>query len=74
MKSQALLFFASYTSPIIEETNEFWRDLTMKKFLLVLLIGTVLVINLYGVVNEFMVKEEVEIDHIAETTVTVYME
>lgn len=46
----------------------------MKKFLLVLLIGTVLVMNLYGIVNKFMDDEEVEVDHIAETTVTVYME
>lgn len=46
----------------------------MKKFLLVLLIGMVLTMNLYGIVNKFMVEEEVENDHIAETTVTVYME
>lgn len=46
----------------------------MKKFLLVLLIGMVLTMNLYGIVNKFMVEDEKEIDHIAETTVTVYME
>ena len=47
----------------------------MKKFLLVLFVGLVLAINIYGIVNKFMVNEEVEeIDHIAETTVTVYME
>lgn len=46
----------------------------MKKFLLVLFIGMVLVMNLYGIVTKFMVEEEVEIDHIAETTTTVYME
>lgn len=46
----------------------------MKKFLLVVLIGMVLVMNLYGIVNKFMVDEAEEIDHIKETTVTVYME
>lgn len=46
----------------------------MKKFLLVLLIGMVLVLNLYGFVNKFMIEEVEEIDHIEETTMTVYME
>ena len=46
----------------------------MKKFLLVLLVGMVLAMDLYGIVNKFMVEEEVVIDHIAETTTTVYME
>ena len=46
----------------------------MKKFLLVLLIGIVLTMNLYGIVKEFMVEDAKEIDHISETTVTVYME
>lgn len=47
----------------------------MKKFLLVVFVGVVLAINIYGIVNKLMVNEEVkEIDHIAETTVTVYME
>ena len=46
----------------------------MKKLLLVLLIGMVLAMNLYGIVNKFTVEEEQEIDHIAETTIMVYME
>lgn len=46
----------------------------MKKFLLVVLIGMVLVMNLYGIVNKIMKEEVKEIDHIKETTVTVYME
>lgn len=46
----------------------------MKKFLLVLLVGMVLAMNLYGFVNKFMTEEVEEIDHIEETTVTVYME
>ena len=46
----------------------------MKKFLLVVFIGMVLVINLYGIVNKIMVEDIQEIDHIKETTVTVYME
>lgn len=46
----------------------------MKKFLLVLLIGMVLAMNLYGIVNEIMKDEAKEINHIEKTTVTVYME
>ena len=46
----------------------------MKKFLLVILIGMVLAMNLYGIVNKIMTEEVEEIDHIKETTVTVYME
>lgn len=46
----------------------------MKKFLLVTMIGLVLAMNLYGFVNQFMKDEVKEIDHIKETTVTVYME
>ena len=46
----------------------------MKKLLLVILIGMVLVIDLYGIVNKLLVEEPQEINHIAETTVTVYME
>lgn len=46
----------------------------MKKFLLVLLVGMVLAMNLYGFVNHFMDEEVEEIDHIEETTTTVYME
>ena len=47
----------------------------MRKFLLVMLIGMALSIYIYGVVNQLLVKEEVEeINHIAETTTTVYME
>lgn len=46
----------------------------MKKFLLVTMIGLVLAMDLYGIVNRFMVKEIKEIDHIAETTTIVYVE
>ena len=46
----------------------------MKKFLLVTMIGLVLAMNLYGFVKQFMKDEVKEIDHIKETTVTVYME
>ena len=46
----------------------------MRKFLLVVLIGMALAINLYGIVNKFMVEDVKEIDHIKETTITVYME
>lgn len=46
----------------------------MRKFLLVTLIGMVLAIDIYGVVNDFMVDEIEEVNHIEETTTTVYME
>ena len=46
----------------------------MKKFLLVVLLGIVLAINLYGFVSNFMTEDVKEIDHINETTLTVYME
>ena len=46
----------------------------MKKFLLVTMIGMVLTMNIYGIINKFMTEEVKEVDHIKETTVTVYME
>lgn len=46
----------------------------MKKFLLVIFVGVALAINIYGIVNKLMVEEVKEINHIKETTVTVYME
>jgi type IV secretory pathway ATPase VirB11/archaellum biosynthesis ATPase len=48
---------------------------TVKKFLLVVFVGMVLAINIYGIVNKLMVDNEIEeVNHIAETTVTVYVE
>ena len=46
----------------------------MKKFLLVTMIGLVLAMDTYGFVNQFMLEDVQEIDHVKETTVTVYME
>ena len=46
----------------------------MKKFILVVFIGIVLAIDLYGIVNEIMVDDVKEVDHVKETTMTVYME
>ena len=46
----------------------------MKKFLLVIMIGLALVMNLYGIVNQFMKDEFKEVNHIKETTTTVYVE
>ena len=46
----------------------------MKKFLLVLFIGMVLAINVYGIVTKFMTDEVQELDHIKETTAFVYTE
>lgn len=46
----------------------------MKKFILVVFIGLVITMNLYGICNKYMIEEINEIDHIEETTMTVYME
>ena len=46
----------------------------MKKLLLVTLIGLVLAMNLYGIVTQFMIDEIKEIDHVRESTITVYVE
>lgn len=45
----------------------------MKKLVLVIFIGIVLAMDLYGIVNDIM-NDKMEVDHIKETTVTVYME
>lgn len=45
----------------------------MKKFLLVVFIGMVLAIEIFGIVTEYMAEMN-EIDHIAETTTIVYTE
>ena len=42
--------------------------------MLVVFIGVVLAMNLYGIVNKFMNEDLKEIDHIEETTMIVYME
>lgn len=46
----------------------------MKKFLLVTMIGLVLAMDLYGIINQFMTETIKEIDHIKESTITVYVE
>ena len=46
----------------------------MKKLLLVVLIGEALAMLLYGIVNNITIDEAKEIDHIKETTITVYVE
>lgn len=46
----------------------------MRKFLLVVLIGMVLAMNLYGFVSKLMIDEIEEVNHIEETTMTVYVE
>lgn len=46
----------------------------MRKCLLVVLIGMVLAMSLYGFVTDFMKNDVEEIDHIKETTIAVYVE
>ena len=60
----------SYYEKLLQTLEVF----TMKKFLLVTMIGLVLAMDLYGIVNQFMTEDVKEIDRIAETTTTVYME
>ena len=46
----------------------------MKKFLVVILIGMALTMDIYGFVNQFMKDEIKEVDHIKESTIAVYVE
>lgn len=66
---------ASKTDPNMRETNTFFeRVFTVRKFLLVALIGMALAIYVYGVVDKYMVEEVKLIDHVEETTMMVYVE
>lgn len=68
------LLFRHKNRPYYEKLLQTLEGFTMKKFLLVTMIGLVLVMNLYGLVSQFMIDNIEEVDHIEETTVTVYME
>lgn len=46
----------------------------MRKFVLVMFIGLVLAMNMYGIVNRYMNNDEVEVEHTIESVITVYME
>lgn len=46
----------------------------MKKFLLVIFIGMIIAIDLYGIVKGLVTEEVKPVDHIEETTVKVYVE
>ena len=46
----------------------------MKKLLLVVFVGMVLAMDMYGIIEDFKANEIKEVDHIKETTATVYME
>lgn len=46
----------------------------MKKFLLVVFIGMVLGMSVFGAIEEYENGQVKEIDHIEETTTAVYME
>ena len=60
--------------PLYEETNMILEGFIMKQLLLVVFLGMALTINVYGIVNDFMVEEIEEVNHIEETTITVYTE
>lgn len=60
--------------PSYEKLLQTLEGFIMKKFLVVTLVGMVLAMDIYGFVNQFMKDEVEEIDHIKETTVTVYAE
>ena len=70
----ASLFFAVKTGHIMKTNMILKGVFTVKKLLLVTLIGMALAINVYGIIKGFMVDEVKEIDHIEETTITVYVE
>ena len=57
----------------MEETTIFWRGLTMKKCVLVVFVGMVLAINIYGIVDK-LVSNVDDCNCIEESTITVYME
>ena len=61
-------------SPLYEKLINFERVFTMRKFLLVTLMGMALAIYLYGIVNKIMVEEVKPVDHVKETATIVYME
>lgn len=46
----------------------------MKKFLLVIMMGLVLAMDLYGIIDEFSGDNAKEVDHIEESTIKVYLE
>lgn len=68
MWEHVLFIFRELYMPLYEKLIQFWRDLIMKKFLLVTFILGVLAINLYGIINELVVEET------EDMTITVYME
>lgn len=46
----------------------------MRKLLLVVLIGMALGMSIYGLIEDYQNGQIEEVDHIEETTTTVYME
>lgn len=46
----------------------------MKKLLLVVFVGMVLAMDVYGFIEDFKANQVREVDHIKETTMTVYVE
>ena len=47
----------------------------MKKFLLVVFIGMLVTLNVYGFVNDLLIDDRMEeVNHIEETTTAVYWE
>lgn len=57
----------------MEETTIFWRDLVMKKCMLVVFVGMVLAINIYGIVDK-LVNNVDECNCIEESTIAIHME
>lgn len=59
---------------LYEKLIQILEGFIMKKFLLVVIIGMVLAIDIFGIVKDYTINKAKNIDHIAETTMTVYME
>ena len=70
----ASLFFAVETGHIMKTNMILKGVFTVKKLLLVTLIGLAFAMNVYGIIINFMNDEVEEVDHIKETTITVYVE
>lgn len=57
----------------MEDTTIFWRDLIMKKCMLVMFIGMVLAINIYGIVDK-LVSNVDDCTCIEDSTIAIHME
>ena len=65
--------FRANNNPLYERTTIFWRDYVMKKCMLVVFVGMVLALNVYGIVDK-LVSNVDDCNCIEASTTVVYME